>query len=110
MKTSERARRTLEDVDVVLRDGSTVRVRAATAEVMPDNHRMLKVFRESGFPISVRSWTGVMQITFPTQLSEGARERFGRREQISAVAALRRFFEPRSIAVIGASRRRGTIG
>ena len=81
-----------------------------SAEVMPDNHRMLTVFRESGFPVSVRSSFGVMQVTFPTQLDEEARERFERRERISAVAALERFFEPRSIAVVGASRRRGTIG
>jgi acetyl coenzyme A synthetase (ADP forming)-like protein len=81
-----------------------------SAEVTPDNHRMLTVFRESGFPVGVRSSFGVMQVTFPTQLSDGARERFERREQISAVAALKRFFEPRSIAVVGASRRRGTIG
>jgi acetyl coenzyme A synthetase (ADP forming)-like protein len=81
-----------------------------SAEVMPDNHRMLTVFRESGFPVSVRSLFGSLQVTFPTQLSEEARERFERREQISAVAALKRFFEPRSIAVVGASRRRGTIG
>ena len=81
-----------------------------TAQVMPDNHRMLTVFRESGFPVSVRSCAGVMDVTFPTQLSEEARERFERREQISAVAAMKRFFEARSIAVIGASRRRGTIG
>ena len=81
-----------------------------TAEVMTENHRMLTVFRESGFPISVRSSFGSMQVTFPTQLSEEARERFERREQLSAVAALKRFFEPRSIAVLGASRRRGTIG
>src|SRR5215471_5998688 len=81
-----------------------------TAEVMPDNYRMLNVFRESGFPVSVRSSYGTMHVTFPTQLGEEARERFERREQISAVAAMKRFFEPRSIAVIGASRRRGTIG
>jgi acetate---CoA ligase (ADP-forming) len=81
-----------------------------TAEVMPENHRMLTVFRESGFPVSVRSSAGVLDVTFPTQLSEEARERFERREQMSAVAAMKRFFEPRSIAVIGASRHRGTIG
>jgi len=81
-----------------------------TAEVLPDNYRMLNVFRESGFPVSVRSSFGTMHVTFPTQLGDEARERFERREQISAVAAMKRFFEPRSIAVIGASRRRGTIG
>lgn len=81
-----------------------------TAEVLPENHRMLTVFRQSGFPVSVRSSSGVMRVTFPTQLTDEARERFERREQISAVAALKRFFEPRSIAVVGASRRRGSIG
>ena len=81
-----------------------------SAEVMTENHRMLSVFRESGFPISVRSSFGSMQVLFPTELSDDARERFERREQISAVAAMKRFFEPRSIAVLGASRRRGTIG
>jgi acetyl coenzyme A synthetase (ADP forming)-like protein len=81
-----------------------------SAEVMPANHRMIGVFRESGFPISVRSSFGSMRVTFPTQLTEEARVRFERREQISAVAALKRFFEPRSIAVVGASRRRGSIG
>src|SRR5215472_6557567 len=81
-----------------------------TAEVMTENHRMLTVFRESGFPISVHSSYGSMRVLFPTELSDDARERFERREQISAVAAMKRFFEPRSIAVLGASRRRGTIG
>jgi len=81
-----------------------------TAKVMPENHRMLTVFRESGFPVNVRSSLGVMSVTFPTLLTDEARERFERREQISAVAALKRFFEPCSVAVVGASRRRGTIG
>ena len=80
------------------------------ADVMPENHRMLSVFRESGFPVRVFSSSGVLRVTFPTQLTNDARERFDRREQISAVAALKRFFEPRSVAVVGASRRRGSIG
>src|SRR5215469_2887233 len=89
---------------------SAAGIRTFTAEVMPENHRMLTVFRESGFPVSVRPSAGVMDVSFPTQLSEEARGRFERREQISAMAAIKRFFEPRSIAVIGASRHRGTIG
>ncbi|HZU19514.1 MAG TPA: GNAT family N-acetyltransferase [Candidatus Dormibacteraeota bacterium] len=80
------------------------------AEVMPENHRMLGVFRDSGFPVSVTSSYGVIKVEFPTSLSEEALERFERREQLSAIAALRWFLEPRSIAVVGASRHRGTIG
>jgi acetate---CoA ligase (ADP-forming) len=89
---------------------ASVGITTFTAQVMPDNHRMLTVFRESGFPVSVRSSSGVMEVTLPTLLTEDARERFERREQISAVAAMKRFFQPRSIAVVGASRRRGSIG
>src|SRR5215472_3777985 len=90
--------------------GAAQGITTFSAEVMGENHRMLSVFRESGFPITVRASYGSMQVLFPTELSAEARERFERREQISAVAAMKRFFEPRSIAVVGASRRRGTIG
>ncbi|MBO0702531.1 MAG: GNAT family N-acetyltransferase, partial [Candidatus Dormibacteraeota bacterium] len=81
-----------------------------TAEVMAENHQMLTVFRESGYPVSARSSYGVIHVELPTSLSEAGLQAFERREQIAAVAALKRFFEPRSIAVIGASRRRGSIG
>ena len=81
-----------------------------TAEVMPANHRMVQVFRDSGFPVAVRSKDGAIEIEFPTSLSDDARQRFEERERIAAVAAVRSFLNPRSVAVIGASRRRRTIG
>jgi acetyl coenzyme A synthetase (ADP forming)-like protein len=80
------------------------------AEVLPENHRMIDVFRESGFEPQMRSMPGVIKVEFPTSISEGALERFESREQVAAVAAMRSFLFPRSIAVIGASRQRGSIG
>ena len=80
------------------------------AEVLPANHRMIEVFRQSGFPIETRSTPDAIEIEFPTSVSPAARERFEERERTAAVAAVRRFLAPRSVAVIGASRRRGTIG
>jgi acetate---CoA ligase (ADP-forming) len=80
------------------------------AEVMPDNHRMIEVFRESGFPVATSSVPGSIHVELPTAFSADARERFERREQIAAAAAVKTFLEPRSIAVIGASRERGTVG
>ncbi len=80
------------------------------AQVLPQNHRMIDVFRESGFPAKVRSTPDALEIEMPTSLSAAAVERFEEREQVGAVAAVRSFLEPRSVAVIGASRRRGTIG
>lgn len=80
------------------------------AEVLPANHRMVEVFRESGFPVEIRSEPGLIVVELPASLSPEAIERFEMREQTAAVAAMRSFFAPRSVAVIGASRRRGTIG
>jgi acetate---CoA ligase (ADP-forming) len=81
-----------------------------TAEVLPANHRMIEVFRESGFPVQTRSTPGVIEIDLPTSLTADALARFQERERLAAVAAVRGFLAPRSVAVIGASRRRGTVG
>ena len=80
------------------------------AEVVAANHRMLHVFRASGFPIEVNANAGQLRVVFPTSFTAEARTQFERRESIAAVNALKLFFEPRGVAVIGASRQRGTIG
>lgn len=85
-------------------------IRIFMAEVLPINARMLEVFRESGFPVEVQSRPHALEITFPTSLTPQAIEQFERREQIAAINALRSFLCPRSIAVIGASRQRGSVG
>lgn len=81
-----------------------------TAEVLPYNHRMIKVFRESGFPVGMRSTPDSIVIELPTSLSPEAFERFQERERVAAVAAVRSFLKPSSVAVIGASHRRATVG
>ncbi|MGA2165340.1 MAG: GNAT family N-acetyltransferase [Solirubrobacteraceae bacterium] len=81
-----------------------------TAEVLPHNHRMIEVFRDSGFPVELRSGGEVLEIELPTSLAAPALERFERREQTAAVAALKSFLAPHAVAVIGASRRRRTVG
>jgi acetyl coenzyme A synthetase (ADP forming)-like protein len=80
------------------------------AEVVASNHAMLRVFRESGFPIEVSATAGQLHVTFPTTFTREAIERFEHREAHAAVNALKLFFNPRAVAVIGASRKRGTIG
>ena len=81
-----------------------------TGHVLPQNHQMLKVLRDSGFPTTRQVVAGEIEISFPTAVTREAREQFERREQIAAVAALRHVLAPRSVAVIGASRHRGTPG
>jgi len=80
------------------------------AEVLPENRRMLEVFRESGFPLATRSEPGVVVVELPTSWTPEAVERFEQRDRVAATAALKHFFEPASVAVIGASRDRGTVG
>jgi acetyl coenzyme A synthetase (ADP forming)-like protein len=80
------------------------------AEVLPENHAMLGVFRDSGLPLHVRSEPGVLRVEMPTALTEEARERFARRDSIAAVAAMNSVLRPRSLAVVGASPKPGTIG
>ena len=81
-----------------------------SADVLPGNHRMIGVFRDSGFPVELRTRGDVIEVELPTSLSEAALERFEQRERTAAVAAMRSFLRPSSVAVIGASRRRGTVG
>lgn len=80
------------------------------AEVIAANHAMLHVFRESGFPIEVTAIAGELHVEFPTSFTREAIESFERRETLAAVNALKLFFNPRGVAVVGASRQRGTIG
>ncbi|HEY6709359.1 MAG TPA: GNAT family N-acetyltransferase, partial [Actinomycetota bacterium] len=84
-------------------------VEVLTAEVLPENHLMIKVFRDSGFPVKTHTVPGAVLVEFPSSLSPEARERFERREQVAATAAMQAFLGPGSVAVIGASRRRGTV-
>jgi acetyl coenzyme A synthetase (ADP forming)-like protein len=80
------------------------------ARVLPQNHKMVEVFRDSGLPLAMRSEPGEIVVEFPTALTSDALDRFERREQMAARAAISGLLAPRSVAVIGASRSRGTIG
>jgi acetyl coenzyme A synthetase (ADP forming)-like protein len=85
-------------------------IKVFEADVVAANHAMLRVFRASGFPIEVSATAGQLHVVFPTSFNDEARQQFERRDSIASVNALKLFFEPRAVAVIGASRRRGTIG
>jgi acyl-CoA synthetase (NDP forming)/GNAT superfamily N-acetyltransferase len=73
------------------------------AVVKADNHRMLDLLRDSGFPLRLRSEPDEIHAELPTALSDEAGMHFERRNAMSAQAAVRRFLVPRSVAVIGGS-------
>src|ERR1044072_7971422 len=80
------------------------------AETLASNTGMVNVFRESGFHTRVTVAAGELHVGFPTSLTVEAIEKFERRESIGSVNALKLFCNPRAVAVIGASRKRGSIG
>ncbi len=80
------------------------------AEVMPTNRRMIEMFRESGFPVEIESSREGLGVEFPTSLTPDAIARFEQRDTLAARAAVDGFLRPRSVAIVGASRRRGTVG
>lgn len=85
-------------------------VETLVAEVLPDNRRMLDVFRDSGLPVHVRPLPGAVEVEMPAALTAAARERFEQREGAAAVAAMDAVLRPRSLAVVGASPDRDSIG
>jgi acetyl coenzyme A synthetase (ADP forming)-like protein len=80
------------------------------AEVLPHNHKMIGVFRESGFPVELHSMPDAITVELPTSVSDEGLKRFDRRDRIAATAAVESFLKPSTVAVIGASRKRGTVG
>ncbi|MBV8217010.1 MAG: GNAT family N-acetyltransferase, partial [Solirubrobacterales bacterium] len=55
------------------------------AHVLPNNYRMIQVFRESGFPVKIQSTPDALEVELPASLSAEAVERFEERERIGAV-------------------------
>ena len=92
------------------RAASAAGISTFRAIVMPENYNMLSVFRESGFRVSIDAAPDEIRVTFPTELTDEGIAQFEQREWTGAVNAMNAFFNPRSVAVIGASRERGTIG
>src|SRR5205085_6250365 len=80
------------------------------AEVMARNAHAARVFADSGFELARELAGGEIELRFPIAPSGALELRVESRDHVGVVASLRPFFEPRSVAVIGASRRRGSIG
>ncbi|MGH3166715.1 MAG: GNAT family N-acetyltransferase [Trebonia sp.] len=92
---------------------------AFTAEALSENTSMLRVFNDAGLPTRSRREQGTVAIRIPLppggapdpgQELAGYLDTVALRERSANVASLRPVFAPGSVAVIGASRRQGTVG
>ncbi len=81
-----------------------------TAQVLPSNRRMLGVFRQVGFEVTSRFSDGVIEVEFPIEPTEEAMEAMAERARRAEARSVARILAPRSVAVIGASRRPDSLG
>ena len=84
---------------------------AFVAEVLPENATMLGVFENIGFRATRALEGGVVRGALPARVRPRATGSASTSATTSRVtASLRPFFQPSTVAVVGASARRGTIG
>ena len=80
------------------------------AYVLGENNRMLEVFEASGFTVQRALDTGVFHVSFPTAETPQVRAASTERERVAAAQSVRALLNPRSVAVVGVSRRGDGVG
>jgi len=80
------------------------------ADTLPENVKMLGVFRAAGLVEQARYDNGLIRVTMQLEPVPGYLERVEERDTAAAVRSLRPLLEPASVAVVGASPRAGTVG
>jgi len=90
--------------------GAEAGIEEFVAEVLLENSAMLGVFRDAGFAVARASEAGEVEIRFEIAPTGSYREQVAARDHVAVRASLEAFFRPRSVAVVGASKRRGSIG
>ena len=91
-------------------------LRAFTAETLSENAAMLRVFADAGLQAQRSLVDGVYDLTFPLPADEADaalgtyRDTVAVRERSADVASMRPVLMPASVAVIGVSRRPGSVG
>ncbi len=85
-------------------------IRTFEAEVLAENREMMSLLRGYGFHIATELESGVIHVKFPISRTRKVARKEEEREHISTLTSLRSLLSPRSVAVIGASRKANTIG
>jgi acyl-CoA synthetase (NDP forming)/GNAT superfamily N-acetyltransferase len=85
-------------------------VRRFVGEVLAGNAPMLEVMRDLGFAATTRFTGGEAHIEFALDIAADVVVAISDREQSAGLASLRPLLAPRSVAVVGAGERSGTVG
>ena len=97
----------LENLAAVARE---LGVTSFVASILASNGRMLRMFADAGFDVEHHMESGTVEVSFaitPTPESIAAQRS---REHVAEAHSVARLLAPSSVAVVGASRRPGTIG
>lgn len=70
------------------------------ADILPENHAMISMFRHSGLPVEVRAEPDSVLVEMPTSPTPEAIARFQERDAIAARAAVAAFFDPATVSAI----------
>jgi acyl-CoA synthetase (NDP forming)/GNAT superfamily N-acetyltransferase len=80
------------------------------AEVLYENQPMINVFRDSGFEVVQALQSGSLHVHFPVGGMASLRERVELRDRIASANSLVPLLQPRTVAVVGASRDPAAVG
>ena len=97
----------LEHLAILARDRG---VREFDADVLGENKAMLSVFLRSGLPVRRTTDAGVVHVSFPTEETDDFLRLSEARVWAAAAMSVRRWLRPHSIAIVGASRKAGSVG
>ncbi len=80
------------------------------AEVLYENQKMIRVFRDSGYETRQALEGGIIHVRFPLSAPEAMRERAATRERVAVANSMVPLLRPRAVAVVGASRDPSSLG
>ena len=91
-------------------------VKVLVADVLPDNYAVLRVLSDAGLAVRRKYADGVVELSMPVPRNAALGEpstwldAVAGREKQADVASLEPLLAPRSVAVVGAGRRPGSVG
>jgi acyl-CoA synthetase (NDP forming)/GNAT superfamily N-acetyltransferase len=85
-------------------------IRRFSAEVLPENRKMLMVFSDAGYDVKRHFDDGVVSLEFNIDPTDKSRAVMESREHRAEARSVRDLLAPSSVAVIGASRKWGKVG
>ena len=80
------------------------------AEVLPENARMIRTFRDAGYSVADDIADGLLRLVFPIDYTDTAAGVMLSREHRAEKRSMERIFTASSVAIIGVSRREDSIG